>query len=197
MNKKPKKEKVSKTVRCSWCGDDEVYVKYHDSEWGRPVKTDKKLFEFLILESAQAGLSWITILKRRKNYAKAFAGFDVKKVAAMTGKDVQKLMGFEGIIRNRMKIESVVSNAKLFIIIQKEFGSFKKYIKSFLPDGKPVINNWKAAGDIPVRTDLSDAISADMKKRGFKFFGSVICYSYLQAVGFIDDHIKDCFVKNN
>ncbi|MCL2389546.1 MAG: DNA-3-methyladenine glycosylase I [Elusimicrobia bacterium] len=183
-------------IRCEWCGDDPVYIKYHDKEWGRLVKTDKKLFEFLTLEAAQAGLSWITILKRRANYAKAFSGFDVKKVAAYTNKDVQKLMAYEGIIRNRLKIESAISNAKLFIQVQKEFGSFRKYIESFLPNGLPVVNNWKSLSQIPARTPLSDAISADMKKREFKFFGSVICYAFLQATGYVDDHTTNCFVKN-
>ena len=183
--------------RCPWCGDDPVYVKYHDTQWGRPVKSEKKLFEFLTLESAQAGLSWITILKRRAAYAKAFAGFDVKKVAAFTGKDVNRLMKDKGIIRHRKKIEYAILNAKLFIKTQKEFGSFKKYIESFLPKGKPVINNWKLITQIPARTEISDAVSADMKKRGFKFFGSVICYSFLQATGFVDDHLNNCFVRTN
>ena len=182
-------------TRCGWCVSEPIYIKYHDQEWGREVKTDKKMFEFLTLESAQAGLSWITILRRRKNYAKAFANFDVKKVAAFTDKDIERLMQDEGIIRNRLKIKAAVSNAKEFIKIQKEFGSFCAYLKTFLPDGKPVINNFKSLSQIPPRSPLSDAISADMKKRGFKFFGTVICYAHLQAVGYVNDHLTTCFVR--
>ena len=182
-------------TRCGWCVSEPIYIKYHDEEWGREVKTDKKMFEFLTLESAQAGLSWITILRRRKNYAKAFANFDVKKVAAFTDKDVERLMQDEGIIRNRLKIKAAISNAKEFIKIQKEFGSFCAYLKIFLPDGKPVINNFKSLSQIPPRSPLSDAISADMKKRGFKFFGTVICYAHLQAVGYVNDHLTTCFVR--
>ena len=182
-------------TRCGWCVSEPIYIKYHDEEWGREVKTDKKMFEFLTLESAQAGLSWITILRRRKNYAKAFANFDVKKVAAFTDKDIERLMQDEGIIRNRLKIKAAVSNAKEFIKIQKEFGSFCAYLKTFLPDGKPVINNFKSLSQIPPRSPLSDAISADMKKRGFKFFGTVICYAHLQAVGYVNDHLTTCFVR--
>lgn len=182
-------------ARCGWCVSEPIYIKYHDEEWGREVKTDKKMFEFLTLESAQAGLSWITILRRRKNYAKAFANFDVKKVASFTDKDVERLMQDEGIIRNRLKIKAAISNAKEFIKIQKEFGSFCAYLKTFLPDGKPVINNFKSLSQIPPRSPLSDAISADMKKRGFKFFGTVICYAHLQAVGYVNDHLTTCFVR--
>ena len=182
-------------TRCGWCVSEPIYIKYHDEEWGREVKTDKKMFEFLTLESAQAGLSWITILRRRKNYAKAFANFDVKKVASFTDKDVERLMQDEGIIRNRLKIKAAISNAKEFIKIQKEFGSFCAYLKTFLPDGKPVINNFKSLSQIPPRSPLSDAISADMKKRGFKFFGTVICYAHLQAVGYVNDHLTTCFVR--
>ena len=182
-------------TRCGWCVSEPIYIKYHDEEWGREVKTDKKMFEFLTLESAQAGLSWITILRRRKNYAKAFANFDVKKVAAFTDKDVERLMQDEGIIRNRLKIKAAISNAKEFIKIQKEFGSFCAYLKTFLPDGKPVINKFKSLSQIPPRSPLSDAISADMKKRGFKFFGTVICYAHLQAVGYVNDHLTTCFVR--
>jgi len=182
-------------IRCAWCLNEDIYIKYHDKEWGREVKTDKKMFEFLTLESAQAGLSWITILRRRQNYAKAFANYDVKKVAAFTDKDVERLMQDEGIIRNRLKIKAAISNAREFIKIQKEFGSFCKYLKTFLPDGKPVINKRKSLSQVPSRTPLSDAISADMKKRGFKFFGSVICYAHLQAVGYVDDHMENCWVR--
>src|SRR6185312_13756041 len=146
--------------RCTWAGTDELYVKYHDEEWGKPVHDDKILFEFLILESAQAGLSWITILRRRENYRKAFAGFDVEKVAAFTGEDVERLMQDAGIIRNRLKVLASINNAKLFIEVQKEFGSFDKYLYSFMPDGKPIINN---TDKIPASTPISDAIRKDMK----------------------------------
>ena len=182
--------------RCGWCKDDPLYIKYHDEEWGREVKEDDKMFEFLVLESAQAGLSWITILRKRENYRKAFMGFDAKKVAKMREKDVEKLMQNSGIIRNRKKIEAAISNARLFLEIQKEFGSFCNYLKSFLPDGKPIINKWKTLKQIPVSTTLSDTISKDMKKRGFKFFGTIICYSHLQAVGYINDHLIDCHFRD-
>lgn len=179
-------------IRCGWCGDDPLYVKYHDEEWGKLVTDDKKMFEFLVLESAQAGLSWITILRRRNNYKKAFAGFDVKKVAAMTQEDVDRLMKDEGIIRNKLKIASTITNAKEFIKIQKEFGSFVNYLKSFFPHEMPIVNKWKTLQDIPAKTELSDAVSKDMKKRGFKFFGSTICYAHLQATGWINDHLMTC-----
>jgi DNA-3-methyladenine glycosylase I len=178
--------------RCAWPGNDPLYIKYHDEEWGKTTHDDHKLFEFLILESAQAGLSWITILRRRENYRKAFAEFDVQKVAAFDEKDVERLMNDEGIIRNRLKITSAIKNAKLFIAIQKEFGSFDKYLYSFMPDGNPVNNT---DGKVPVSTPISDAISKDMKKRGFTFFGTVICYAYMQATGMVNDHIPDCSFK--
>ena len=181
--------------RCEWCGDDPLYVKYHDEEWGREVSDDGKMFEFLVLEGAQAGLSWITILRRRENYRKAFANFNPKKVAKFTDADVERLMQDAGIIRNRSKITSTISNAKLFLELQKEHGSFCNYLKTFLPNGKPVVNHWKTMKEIPPRSELSDAISKDMKKRGFKFFGSTICYSHLQAVGYINDHIIDCHCR--
>lgn len=183
-------------TRCGWCAGDALYTKYHDKEWGREIKSDKKLFKFLILESAQAGLSWITILRRRENYAKAFAGFDVKKVAVMTQKDVENLMNDAGIIRNRRKIESAISNAQAFIKVQQEFGSFRKYLQGFLPKGKSIDNKPETICQIPPRTELSDNISKDMKKRGFSFFGTTICYAFLQATGYINDHIKDCWVRS-
>lgn len=182
--------------RCGWCGTDPLYMEYHDKEWGKEVTDDKVMFEFLVLEGSQAGLSWITILRRRENYRKAFADFDVHKVAAFTEEDVDRLMLDPGIIRNRRKIECTVTNARHFIEIQQEFGSFCKYMKSFLPDHKPVINNWETLSEIPVSTDLSDAISKDMKKRGFKFFGTTICYAHLQAVGYVNDHLIDCHCRN-
>ncbi|NDV79943.1 DNA-3-methyladenine glycosylase I [Dysgonomonas sp. 511] len=178
--------------RCGWCGNDELYVKYHDEEWGRLVTDDKTLFEFLVLESAQAGLSWITILRKREGYRKAFHNFDIEKVAAMTSEDIERLMLFEGIVKNRLKITSTISNAKLFIGIQKEFGSFYNYTLSFFPGRKPIVNNFKSLSEIPVSSPESDAMSKDMKKRGFKFFGSTICYAHLQASGFVNDHLVDC-----
>ena len=179
-------------TRCSWCGTDPLYVKYHDEEWGKEVHDDKVLFEFLILESAQAGLSWITILKRREGYRKAFADFDATKVAKFTAEDVERLMQDTGIIRNRLKIQAAITNARLFLNIQEEFGSFDKYMYSFLPGGKPIKNNIVSLGQIPPRTEISDAISKDMKKRGFKFFGTTICYAHMQATGMVNDHIATC-----
>lgn len=156
---------------------------------------DKKLFEFLVLESAQAGLSWITILRKREGYRKAFCDFDVERVARMTDEDVERLMQFDGIVKNRLKIKSTVTNARLFIDIQKEFGSFYDYTLSFFPDGKPIVNTFKSLAEIPASSPESDAMSKDMKKRGFKFFGTTICYAHLQAAGFIDDHLADCICR--
>lgn len=181
--------------RCGWCGTDPLYVQYHDEEWGREVTDDHKMFEFLVLESSQAGLSWSTILKKRENYRKAFADFDVQKVAQFTTEDVERLMQDSGIIRNKLKIASTISNARCFIEVQKEFGCFCDYLKSFLPEGKPIINHWTSLDQIPASTELSDAISKDMKKRGFKFFGTTICYAHLQAVGYVNDHLEDCHYK--
>ncbi len=183
------------SVRCSWCGTDPLYVKYHDEEWGKPVYDDKILFEFLVLESAQAGLSWITVLRKRENYRKAFAGFDAKKVSKYTDADVEKLMQNSGIIRNRQKIEAAINNARLFLDLQKEFGSFSDYIWGFLPDKKPIINSMNDHKNAPARTELSDRISKDMKKRGFKFFGTTICYAHMQATGMVNDHIDGCVAK--
>lgn len=178
--------------RCGWCLGDPVYERYHDEEWGREVTDDDVMFEFLTLESAQAGLSWITILRRRDGYRRAFAGFDPRKVAEFTEEQMERLMQDPGIIRNRAKIRAAVSNAKLFLALQREFGSFRAYLRGFLPDGKPVVNRWKSLSEVPASTPLSDAISKDMKKRGFKFFGSTICYAHLQAVGYVNDHLADC-----
>jgi len=178
--------------RCGWCGTDELYMRYHDEEWGRLVTDDKTLFEFLVLEGAQAGLSWITILRKREGYREAFHGFDVEKVARMTDADVERLMQFDGIVKNRLKIKSAINNAKLFIEIQQEFGSFYDYTLSFFPGGKPIVNNVKSLADIPATSPESDAMSRDMKKRGFKFFGSTICYAHLQAAGFVNDHLVNC-----
>lgn len=182
-------------ARCGWAGTDELYVKYHDEEWGRLVTDDRTLFEFLVLEGAQAGLAWITILRKREGYRKAFHNFDVEKVAQMTSEDVDRLMQFDGIIRNRLKIISTINNAKLFMDIQKEFGSFYRYTLSFFPDGKPVVNRFTTLSQIPATSPESDAMSKDMKKRGFKFFGSTICYAHLQATGFVNDHLEGCSCK--
>ena len=170
----------------------ELTLKYHDQEWGKLVTDDKTLFEFLVLESAQAGLSWITILKKREGYRKAFYNFDAELVAQMTDEDVERLMQFEGIVKNRLKIKSTITNAKLFLAVQKEFGSFYNYTLSFFPDKKPIINTFRSLSEIPVSSPESDAMSKDMKKRGFKFFGTTICYAHLQASGFINDHLTDC-----
>lgn len=178
--------------RCTWCGTDPLYMEYHDKEWGKTTHDDKVLFEFLILEAAQAGLSWITILRRRENYKKAFAGFDVHKVAAFNNEDVERLMQDAGIIRNRLKIIAAIKNAQLFLEIQKAFGSFDKYMYSFMPDGKPINNT---SGKTPATSPESDAISKDMKKRGFKFFGSTICYAHMQATGMVNDHVPECSFK--
>jgi DNA-3-methyladenine glycosylase I len=181
--------------RCGWVGDDPLYAAYHDTEWGKEVHDDKTLFEFLVLESAQAGLSWITILKKRKGYRDAFAGFNAEKVALFTDADTERLMRHPGIVRNRMKIAATITNARHYLEVQKEFGSFRNYLKSFLPDGKPIINHFKTLAECPAATPLSDAISKDMKKRGFKFFGATICYTFLQAVGYVDDHLEYCVCR--
>jgi len=181
-------------VRCGWCLGDPIYVEYHDKEWGRPVHDDKVLFEFLILESFQAGLSWLTILKKRDNFRKAFADFDVKKVAKYDEKKYEALMQDAGIIRNQLKIRAAINNAQRFMEIQKEFGSFDKYVWSFV-GGKPKVNSVKTLRDIQPRTELSDAMSKDMGKRGFKFRGTTICYAFMQAVGMVDDHLDSCHRK--
>ena len=185
----------TEVIRCGWVGNAPLYIKYHDDEWGTEVTDDKTMFEFLVLESAQAGLSWITILRKREGYKKAFAGFDAEKVAKFTDKDVERLINDEGIVRNKLKVKATISNARLFLDVQKEFGSFCNYMKSFLPEGKPIINHWKTLAEVPASTPLSDAISKDMKKRGFKFFGTTICYAHLQAVGYVNDHLTDCICR--
>jgi len=179
--------------RCDWCGTDPLYVAYHDDEWGREVTDDRTMFEFLVLESAQAGLSWYTVLRKRENYRKAFVGFDAEKVAAFTADDLDRLMQDAGIIRNRLKIEATITNARHFLEIQQTFGSFCDYLRSFLPDGKPIVNQWKTMAEVPASTPLSDRISKDMKKRGFRFFGTTICYAHLQATGYVIDHLTYCF----
>ena len=178
--------------RCHWCGTDELYTKYHDEEWGKEVHDDKILFEFLILEAAQAGLSWITILRKRENYRRLFADFDAEKVANFTSDDIENILLDPGIIRNRLKVVAAVNNAKLFLKVQKEFGSFDAYLYSFMPNGKPIKNRIDNSKQIPATTEISDAIAKDMKKRGFKFFGSTICYAHMQATGMVNDHLLDC-----
>ena len=179
--------------RCTWVPEgDELYQRYHDEEWGVPVYDDKKIFEFLVLESAQAGLSWITVLRKRENYRKAFVDFDPKKVAKFGAKDVAKLMNNAGIIRNRMKIEAAINNAKIFLEIQKEFGVFSKYIWNFV-DGKPLRNVWRKFSDLPAKTEIAEVLSKDLKSRGFKFLGPTIIYAHMQATGMVNDHTVDCF----
>jgi DNA-3-methyladenine glycosylase I len=178
--------------RCAWCGSDPLYVKYHDCEWGTPVHDDRRLFEFLILEGAQAGLSWLTILKKRENYHKALHGFDPQKIAAYSATDVQRLLADRGIIRNRLKIESTIRNAREVLKIMDEFGSFDAFLWRFV-DYQPIQNAWRSLAELPARTEKSDTISKDLKKRGFNFVGSTICYSFMQAVGMVNDHIVDCF----
>jgi len=180
-------------TRCGWCGNDPIYIKYHDEEWGRAEHDDRKLFEMLILEGAQAGLSWITVLRKRENYRKAFNNFDAKKIIKYDSAKVKLLLENEGIIRNRLKIAATILNAKCFLEVQKEFGSFDKYIWSFV-DGKPIKNNWKSLKELPSKTIESDAMSKVLKKRGFKFVGSTICYAYMQAVGMVNDHTIDCYL---
>ena len=179
-------------TRCAWCLSDPIYIKYHDEEWGKVTHDDKVLFEFITLESAQAGLSWLTVLRKREGYKKAFANFDAKKVAKFGDDKVEELMQFEGIIRNRLKIKSAISNAKIFLEIQKEFGSFNDYLYSFMPNAKPIINKRKSLSEVPASSKESDAISKDLKKRGFKFFGTTICYAHMQATGMVNDHIVGC-----
>lgn len=182
-------------TRCSWCESDDLYRKYHDEEWGVPVHDDRKHFEFLLLESAQAGLSWLTILRKREGYRRAFDGFDPEKIAAYGEEKLRALMEDSGIVRNRRKIEAAVVNARKFLEIQREFGSFDRYIWGFV-GGKPVVGHYGSLDEIPARTELSDRVSGDLKKRGFKFVGSVIVYAHLQATGLVNDHIDACFRKN-
>ena len=179
-------------IRCNWCIGDPLYEKYHDEEWGKVTHDDKVLFEFLVLESSQAGLSWIMILRKRENYRKAFANFDAKKVAKFDDVKVEELMQNEGIIRNRLKIKAAISNAKIFLEIQKEYNSFDAFLYSFMPNNKPIVNKRKSMRDIVASTKESDAISAVLKKRGFKFFGTTICYAHMQATGMVNDHITTC-----
>ena len=182
-------------TRCAWCGTDPLYIAYHDTEWGVPVKDDKLLFEFLILETFQAGLSWITILRKRENFRKAFDNFDYKKIALYDEEKISELLSDAGIIRNKLKIRASITNALAFQQIQKEFGSFSNYIWSFV-NNNPIKNSWKSLNELPAKTDLSDKISKDLKKRGFKFVGSTVIYAHMQATGMVNDHIVDCFRYN-
>lgn len=181
--------------RCDWCERDPIYIKYHDTEWGVPVHDDKKLFEFLILEGAQAGLSWLTILKRREGYRKAFADFNVEEIAGFSKDKIEVLMQDTGIIRNRLKIAAAITNAKAFLAICEQFGSFDKYSWQFV-NGESIVNTWQSIKDVPPTSKESDAFSKDLKQRGFKFVGSTIIYAHMQAVGMVNDHLVGCFRYN-
>ena len=178
--------------RCAWCGSSKLMTEYHDREWGVPLHNDKKLFEFLILEGAQAGLTWQTILNRRENYRKSFDNFDPRKISRYTKKDANSLLKDSGIIRNRLKIEATIANAKRFLEIQKEFGSFDRYVWLFV-NNKTIKNRFKSLNDIPASTKESDLMSKELKKRGFRFVGPTICYAFMQAVGMVNDHLTGCF----
>jgi len=179
-------------VRCDWAGQDPLYCAYHDTEWGVPEHDDRALFEFLVLEGAQAGLSWITILRKRENYRRVFAGFDPGKVARFDRRRVERALADPGIVRNRLKVESTVGNARAFLAVQEQFGSFDRYLWS-LVDGRPIINRFASVRDIPASTRHSDALARDLKQRGFRFVGTTICYAYMQAVGLVNDHVTGCF----
>ncbi|AZI66846.1 DNA-3-methyladenine glycosylase I [Kaistella daneshvariae] len=181
-------------TRCGWCEKDDLYRKYHDEEWGKPVFDDETIFEFLVLESFQAGLSWYTILKKRPNFRLAFDDFDFEKIALYSTEKVEELMLNEGIIRNRLKILATINNAQKFQEIQLEFGTFSQYIWSFV-DGKPLVNYPQTLQDVPATTEISDALAKDLKKRGFKFLGSTVMYAHMQATGMVDDHLVDCHCK--
>jgi len=179
-------------TRCAWVSDDPLYIAYHDEEWGVPVRDDELLFEFLILETFQAGLSWITVLRKRENFRKAFDGFDYQRIATYSEKKIQSLLQDAGIIRNKLKVRATITNAKAFIKIQEEFGSFSDYIWAFT-DGKVIKNNWQKTTDAPAKTPLAEKISKDLKKRGFKFVGPTVIYAHMQATGMVNDHTTDCF----
>lgn len=181
--------------RCPWAGTDPDYVRYHDEEWGVPLRDDRALFELLILEGAQAGLSWITILKRREGYRRAFEGFDPERIARYGPVDEARLLADPGIVRNRLKVGSAIRNARAFLALCEERGSFSDYLWNFT-DGRPVVNRWKLMSEVPARTDLSDCISTDLKRRGFNFVGSVIVYAFLQSAGLVNDHLVSCFRRN-
>lgn len=196
MDKETQMSTTDEPRRCSWCTNDQLYIDYHDNGWGKSLHDDRKLFEMLILEGAQAGLSWMTILRKRENYRKAFDHFDPKKIARYDRRKVRTLLKNEGIVRNRLKIESAIANAKAFLAVQKEFGSFDRYIWQFV-GGKQKRNAWNSVHEIPARTAESDAMSKDLKKRGFTFVGSTICYAFMQAVGMVNDHTVDCWRYNH
>lgn len=177
--------------RCPWCGNDPLYVAYHDEEWGVPCHDDRRLFEFLVLEGAQAGLSWITILRKREAYRRAFAGFDPEAVARYGEKDVARLLADAGIVRNRQKIEAAIGNARAFLKLQESFGSFDDWLWRFV-DGRPIVNRWKSMAEVPAQTPLSARLSSELAARGFRFVGPTICYAYLQAVGLVNDHLLAC-----
>ncbi len=181
--------------RCGWVNEDPLYIDYHDHEWGVPVYDDRLLFEFLNLEGAQAGLSWYTILKKRENYRKAFDYFDPEKIVTYDDKKITELLSNEGIVRNRLKVNAVVTNARAFHKVVEEFGSFHTYIWSFV-GGKPIINHFKTLSEVPTTTEISDKLSKDLKKRGFKFVGSTICYAFMQAIGMVNDHLISCHCYN-
>lgn len=178
-------------ARCNWVNDDPIYINYHDHEWGVPEYDDHKLFELLILEGAQAGLSWYTVLKKRDNYRRLFDHFDPNKIATYDEEKVQSLLMDSGIIRNKLKVRAAITNAKLYFRIEEEYGSFSNYLWSFV-DGKPIVNHWKAMNEVPVTTELSDRMSKSLKKKGFKFVGSTICYAFMQASGMVNDHLTTC-----
>ena len=178
--------------RCKWCGTDPLYIAYHDHEWGVPVHDDRLLFEFLILEGAQAGLSWLTILRKRENYRKAFNGFDCHKIASYSQEDIIRLLADSGIVRNQLKIKSAIGNARGVIDIQESFGSLDAYLWRYV-EGTPIQNQWKGMAEVPAKTTLSEMMSKDLKKRGFSFVGPTICYAFMQAVGMVNDHTIDCF----
>ncbi len=178
--------------RCDWGTTSQLYIDYHDNEWGVPVHDDRTLFEFLILEGAQAGLSWETVLKKRENYRKAFSNFDPAKISRYGGKKIEALLGNKGIIRNRLKITSAINNAKRFLEVRKEFGSFDTFIWQFV-DGNPITNRYKSTRELPATTEVSDAMSKALKERGFKFVGSTICYAHMQATGMVNDHVVGCY----
>jgi DNA-3-methyladenine glycosylase I len=179
-------------TRCPWPGSDPLYLAYHDTEWGVPAHDDRHLFEMLILEGAQAGLSWITILRKRERYREVFDRFDAQKVARYGERKVSSLLADAGIVRNRMKIDAAIGNAKAFLAVQDEFGSFDRYLWQ-LVGNRPIVNHWKTMKDVPAKTTASDAISKDLQKRGFRFVGSTICYAFMQAVGLVNDHLIDCY----
>jgi DNA-3-methyladenine glycosylase I len=179
-------------TRCKWAGTDPLYQRYHDTEWGIPVHKDRTLFEFLILEGAQAGLSWITILRKRENYRKAFDGFDAERIARYPERKVRSLLADPGIVRNELKVRGAIRNAQAALKVQDEFGSLDSYLWRFV-DGEPIVNRWKAMKDVPAQTERSDAMSKDLKKHGFTFVGSTICYAFMQATGMVNDHTRDCF----